>query len=237
MIDVSEHGDDRRPRAQQFGFVFFLLDDDFVAGFFDDRVKAELARDGRGLFARDVLVDRRHRAHAEELFDDVGCVDDHRGGEFLHGQDVGDFDRFEFGRRRLNDAVDHAAALALTLLLEQHLRLAVFLRLVAVARIAALAGASAAACTGRRVRALARRQRRAGAAAAGTRGEGTRRCTAAGKRAEDAVAGGAAHRGAVDGGTGSRRGAGTDLIALAGDAHAGARRNAGTAGDTADAVG
>jgi hypothetical protein len=156
VVDVTEHGDDRRTRREQFGFVFFLLDDDLVARFFDDRVEAELARDGRSLFARNVLVDRRHRAHAEQLFDDVGSVDDHRSREFLHGQNVGDFDRFEFGRRRLDDAVDHAAALALTLLLEQHLRLAVFLRLVAIARVAALTGTSAAGRAGTRARALTR---------------------------------------------------------------------------------
>ena len=45
MVDVAEDGDDRRPRLQHLRLVLFLLDDDFVAGFLDDRVEAELARD------------------------------------------------------------------------------------------------------------------------------------------------------------------------------------------------
>ena len=49
MVDVTEHGDDRRTGREQLGLVFFLLDDDFVAGFLDDRVEAELARDGDGV--------------------------------------------------------------------------------------------------------------------------------------------------------------------------------------------
>jgi hypothetical protein len=42
VVDVAEHGDDRRTRREQLRTVFFLLDDDFFAGFFDDRVESEL---------------------------------------------------------------------------------------------------------------------------------------------------------------------------------------------------
>ncbi len=46
VVDVTEHRDDRRPRGEQLRTIFFLLDDDFFAGFFDERVKTELLRDG-----------------------------------------------------------------------------------------------------------------------------------------------------------------------------------------------
>ena len=46
VVDVTEHRNDRRTRRHQLGPVFFLLDDDFFAGFFDDGVEPELLRDG-----------------------------------------------------------------------------------------------------------------------------------------------------------------------------------------------
>ena len=46
VIDVTEHRNDRRTRdVSNSGLVFFLLDDDFFAGFFDDGVEAEFLRD------------------------------------------------------------------------------------------------------------------------------------------------------------------------------------------------
>ena len=47
VIDVTENRDDRRTRGHHLGFVFFLLDGDFFAGLFDDRIEAELLRNRR----------------------------------------------------------------------------------------------------------------------------------------------------------------------------------------------
>ena len=100
VVDVTEYRHDRRTRRHHFGLVFFLLDGDFFAGFFDDRIESELLGDGNGNVARNVLVDRRHRAHLDQLGDDVFDRNDHRRREFLNGQQVGNFDRFERARRR-----------------------------------------------------------------------------------------------------------------------------------------
>ena len=100
VIDVTENRDDRRTRRHHFGLVFFLLDGDFFAGFFDDGVESELLRNGNGNVARNILIDRRHRAHLDEFGDDVFGRNDHRRRKFLHGQQVGNFDRFELTLRR-----------------------------------------------------------------------------------------------------------------------------------------
>src|SRR6202022_4450304 len=60
VVDVAEDGNDRRPRLQHLRLVLFLLGNDFLAGFLDDRIEAELTRDGDRLIRRDVLIDRRH---------------------------------------------------------------------------------------------------------------------------------------------------------------------------------
>ena len=62
VIDVAQDGDDRGTHRDHFGFVFFLLDGDFFAGFFDDRVETELFGDGDRDVTWNILVDRRHRA-------------------------------------------------------------------------------------------------------------------------------------------------------------------------------
>ncbi len=41
VVDVAEHRDDRRTRRQHLRLVLFLLDRDFFAGLFDDRVEPE----------------------------------------------------------------------------------------------------------------------------------------------------------------------------------------------------
>src|SRR6516165_4496159 len=70
VVDVTEHGDDRRTRRHHLRTIFFLLDGDFFAGFLNDSVEAELLRNANGNIARDVLVDRRHRTHLDEFGDD-----------------------------------------------------------------------------------------------------------------------------------------------------------------------
>ena len=109
---------------EHLGLVFFLLDGDFFAGFFDDRVEPESPRNLSGDVARYVLVDRRHRADLDELGDHVLHRNDHRGRKLLNGKQIGNFDRFEHARRRGGDVV--ALLLALALLLEQQFFLAVF---------------------------------------------------------------------------------------------------------------
>src|SRR6185312_7208024 len=138
VVDVTEDRDDRRTRGHHLGLVFFLLDDDFFARFFDDRVEAELARDRDRLIGGDVLIDRRHRAHLDELFDDVFRRNDHRRRQLLHGQDVGDFDVLEL--RRLNRRTLDVALLARARLFDQELFFAILFRsgVVAVTPAAAL---------------------------------------------------------------------------------------------------
>ena len=124
MVDVTEHGDDRRARRQHLGLVLFLLDRHFFAGFLDDGVEAEALRDLDRDVARNVLVDRRHRADLDQLGDHVLDRNDHRGREFLHRQQVRDLDRLERARRRGDGRL--ALLLALPLLFEQQLLLAIF---------------------------------------------------------------------------------------------------------------
>ena len=45
VIDVAEHGYDRRPRREHLRLILFLLDGDFFTRLFDDRVEAEALRD------------------------------------------------------------------------------------------------------------------------------------------------------------------------------------------------
>ena len=126
MVDVAEHRDDRRTRRHHLGLVFFLLDGDFFAGLFDDGVEAEFLGDRGRDFACDILVDRRHRAHLDELGDDVFDRNDHRGRELLHGKQVGNLDRLEFFGRL--DRKRIGLLLARTVLVEQQFFFAVFFR-------------------------------------------------------------------------------------------------------------
>ena len=157
VIDVAEHGYDRRARRKHLRPILFLLDRDFFAGLFDDRVEAEALRDLNRHVARDVLVDRRHRADLDELGDDVAHGNDHRGRKLLHGKQIGNLDRFERARRRGGGGL--ALLLALPLFVEQQLFLAIFLggRLVLVR-----SGAVARATAGGRRRSVASDPRRDG---------------------------------------------------------------------------
>ncbi len=134
VVDVAEDRDDRRTLGKHPRLILFLLDDDFFAGLLDDGVEAELARDLLRDVARDVLVDRRHRAGLDQFFDYFFGRHDHRGREFLNGQDVGDLDGLEHGGS-LRGLAARRPLLALPLLFEQQVFFAIFLRdrVVAVA--------------------------------------------------------------------------------------------------------
>ena len=230
VIDVTEHRDDRRSRGEQFGFIFFLLDDDFFARFFDDRVEAELLRNRNCDIAWDRLIDRCKRAHFHELFDDVfGGHDDERGRQFLHGEQVGDLDRFELDRGLLRRGV---VPFAVTGLVEQHVFFAVFFRLVVAMMTARTTRTTATGGAGAGRGTLTRRRR---TVADGTRRAGRER-TRSGRRerTERTVGCGTRrttrHRNAGDA-VRIRRRQRTLLIALAGETLAGTRGNAGATRD------
>ena len=183
------------------------------------------------------LVDRRHRAHLDELFDDVLRRDDHRGREFLHGEHVGNLDVLELRRLLCRGSIERAALFAIARLLEQQILLAILLRLV-VAALAATAAAT------RSLSGSTTRRRRTGSAGGarrtwregprsrrrkrpeGTVGERTSR------RRPGAPPGPPGRGGAAPAPTLRSRCARTGLIALTGHAGlTGARRNAGPAGD------
>ncbi len=138
---MPQHRHDGRPRCEHLRFVFLLLDGDFFAGFFDDRVEAEFFCDSDRNVARNVLIDRRHGAHLDELADHVFGRHDHRSRELLHGEQVGDFDRLELRRRRRSNGL--GPFLASALFLEQHLFLAIFLAELFLVHAHAIAGAAA----------------------------------------------------------------------------------------------
>ena len=103
VVDVAEHRHDRRARRQHLGLVLFLLDRDFFAGLFDDRVETEALGDLDRDVARDILIDRRHRSDLDELGDDVSDRHDHRRRQLLHGKQIGNLDRLERSRRRCGE--------------------------------------------------------------------------------------------------------------------------------------
>jgi len=149
-----------------------LLDDDLFAGLLDDRIEPELLRDGDRDVAGDILVDGRHRSHLDELGDDVFHGNDHRGREFLHGEQVGDLDRLQTPLQlRL---LLLALLLPLALLLEQQLLLAILLGgglLFEIARAIARTAAGGRRLDDRRNAGTADRRARAGT-------EGTERTVA-----------------------------------------------------------
>ena len=124
VVHVAEHGDDRRTRRQHLRLVFLLLDRDFFAGFLDDGVETEALSDLDRDVVRDVLIDRRHRTDLDQLGDHVSDRHDHRRRQFLHGEQIGDLDRFKSARRGRRSGL--GLFLALTLFFEQQLLLAVF---------------------------------------------------------------------------------------------------------------
>ena len=203
--------------GEHLGPVLFLLDGDFFAGFFDDRVEAELLRDLSGDVAGNVLIDRRHRADLDQLADDVAHRNDHRRRKLLNGEQVGNFDRFEHARRCGGGRL--ALLLAMALFLEQQFFLAVFFgRGFVLVNSRTVAGARA-----------ARRRRSVGGgrnAGACRSGPNARR-----HRTEGTVAGGTASGRHYPRLNRRARLCGCALAALSGKGLAGARRYAGPAGE------
>ena len=78
-----------------------------------------------GDVARNVLIDRRHRAHLDEFGDDVSRRNDHRRRELLHGEQVRESRSFRACAPERRGGL--ALLLAMALLLEQQLLLAIFL--------------------------------------------------------------------------------------------------------------
>ena len=100
MVDVAEHRDDRRTRRHHLGLVFFLLDRDFFAGLFHDRVESEALRDS---MATSLEMFWLIVAIVPILISSVMTSarrNDHRGCELLHGQHIGDFDRVQRANER-----------------------------------------------------------------------------------------------------------------------------------------
>ena len=92
VIDVTHHGDDRRPRDH-------LADDGFLRRLFDrglgiernvlDAV-AELTREQRGGIDVEHLVERRHLAEFHQFLDQVAGLDAHRAAEIANSHALGD---------------------------------------------------------------------------------------------------------------------------------------------------
>ncbi len=125
VVDVAQHGHDGRTRGERADRI--AVDDDLgdlFAGFFDDRVEPKAASHLRTHVGWDVLVDRRHRAHLDELGDDLTGGDLHRGGELLHRDEVRDLQIFE--HRRLGGRCRCCGLVPLLTFVEQLLALSLF---------------------------------------------------------------------------------------------------------------
>src|SRR6202041_200712 len=91
VVDVAHDGDHRRTREQMVVHVLVADEADFDVALGDAaHGEAEFAGHQFGGVAVDHVVDLQHQALAHEELDDLDAAHGHPAGQLLHGDDVGD---------------------------------------------------------------------------------------------------------------------------------------------------